>query len=589
MIAATVRNALTQGCQRVILVDNDSPDDTVDLAIAAGAELGATFSTPQLDELLKIRLLNETVARVSEESPHDHIWWLWLDADEFVHGPGGSTVGEMLTTLDRRFRIVGTRYFNHYPDRRPEHLVGTPPDRLPGVVRGALGEPVRPRPSQAQPPALGPPRTTDHVGARLPRRPRRRHARRADDRHVHAPLPLSARGGNAAAVRRVVRPRRRWAVTRRSLRPTSATQLPHRLRHVEALPNARARVRARMGEDREPPPRRKPARGRAGPVVRRGRRGGRSVREVVLADRGRRRDRRVGARRRRATVTPAASVPSAALLPNFVVIGAMRSGSTSLYKYLQAHPDVFMPRKEIHFFDVKWDRGIAWYHTRFEGYAGQTAIGEATPTYLADPVALDRMAATIPDARLVAVLRDPIDRAYSHYWMEHAPRARSADVRRGGRRRTRTTARGSGLRLPRARTVRAPARAGVREIPATARPRRALRRPPRPAPRHLRRDVSVPRDRRRVRPAADRGTGQPVRGVPVDAGAEPAPFPPLDVADRTHRRKAQRSRRCDMSRCRPRPDPNWPGTSAPTTNRLPIGSGGTSRCGAHRDRGHTRL
>ncbi|HWM21885.1 MAG TPA: glycosyltransferase family 2 protein [Ilumatobacteraceae bacterium] len=127
VIAATVRNALTQGCERVILVDNDSPDDTVAAAIAAGAELGTSFSTPQLDEMLKIRLLNETVARVSDESPHDHIWWLWLDADEFVHGPGGSTVAEMLTTLDRRFRIVGTRYFNHFPDRRPEHLVGLHP------------------------------------------------------------------------------------------------------------------------------------------------------------------------------------------------------------------------------------------------------------------------------------------------------------------------------------------------------------------------------------------------------------------------------------------------------------------------------
>lgn len=107
------------------------------------------------------------------------------------------------------------------------------------------------------------------------------------------------------------------------------------------------------------------------------------------------------------------------VLPNFVVIGAMRSGSTSMYKYLQAHPDVFMPRKEIHFFDVKWERGVSWYSTRFEGYAGETAIGEATPTYLADPTALDRMASTIPDARLLAVLRDPVDRAYSHYWMEH--------------------------------------------------------------------------------------------------------------------------------------------------------------------------
>ena len=114
------------------------------------------------------------------------------------------------------------------------------------------------------------------------------------------------------------------------------------------------------------------------------------------------------------------SVAHSAVLPNFVVIGAMRSGSTSLYKYLQAHPDVYMPRKEIHFFDRKWDRGLSWYLTRFEGHAGQTAVGEATPSYLAEPEALDRMASTIPDARLLAVLRDPVDRAYSHYWMEHA-------------------------------------------------------------------------------------------------------------------------------------------------------------------------
>jgi hypothetical protein len=116
----------------------------------------------------------------------------------------------------------------------------------------------------------------------------------------------------------------------------------------------------------------------------------------------------------------AAAATVTATLPNFVVIGAMRSGSTSLYKYLQDHPQVFMPRKEIHFFDRRFDRGLDWYRSRFEGYAGEPAVGEATPTYLADPQALERMAGVIPDARLVAILRDPVERAYSHYWMERA-------------------------------------------------------------------------------------------------------------------------------------------------------------------------
>jgi Sulfotransferase family len=114
-------------------------------------------------------------------------------------------------------------------------------------------------------------------------------------------------------------------------------------------------------------------------------------------------------------VSPAGGPP----LPNFVIVGAMRSGSTSLYKYLQVHPQVWMPRKEIHFFDKRWDNGLDWYRDRFAGWSGQPAVGEATPTYLAETEALDRMAATIPDAKLVAILRDPVDRAYSHYWMEH--------------------------------------------------------------------------------------------------------------------------------------------------------------------------
>jgi hypothetical protein len=127
VIEATVRNAFAQGCERVLLVDNDSPDDTVERALAAGAELARSFSTPLQDEKVKIGLLNEVVAQTSIDDGRDHIWWMWLDADEFLHGPRGLTVRRFLAQLDQRFRLVGSRYFNHYPDREPQSVPGLHP------------------------------------------------------------------------------------------------------------------------------------------------------------------------------------------------------------------------------------------------------------------------------------------------------------------------------------------------------------------------------------------------------------------------------------------------------------------------------
>ena len=71
--------------------------------------------------------MNDAVAEISAAEGSDHIWWLWLDADEFPHGPRGLTVREYLATLDRSFRIVGARFINHYPADEPHYVSGFHP------------------------------------------------------------------------------------------------------------------------------------------------------------------------------------------------------------------------------------------------------------------------------------------------------------------------------------------------------------------------------------------------------------------------------------------------------------------------------
>jgi len=103
--------------------------------------------------------------------------------------------------------------------------------------------------------------------------------------------------------------------------------------------------------------------------------------------------------------------------PAFIILGAQKSGTTSLYRYLAAHPSVKPAlRKEIHFFDLNFDRGWNWYLKHFPSRVPPGSItGEATPYYLFHPAVPRRVADMLPDAKLVAVLRNPVDRAYSHY------------------------------------------------------------------------------------------------------------------------------------------------------------------------------
>ena len=119
-------------------------------------------------------------------------------------------------------------------------------------------------------------------------------------------------------------------------------------------------------------------------------------------------------------------------LPNFVIIGAARSGTTSLYRYLAQHPDVFTSGiKETNYFAWEVERPVggfahrldlmypirsaAAYRAQFDEVSGQRAIGEASPRYLHVPGVPERLTAELPDVRVVAILREPARRSYADY------------------------------------------------------------------------------------------------------------------------------------------------------------------------------
>jgi hypothetical protein len=116
------------------------------------------------------------------------------------------------------------------------------------------------------------------------------------------------------------------------------------------------------------------------------------------------------------------------LLPDFVIIGAAKAGTTSLYAWLCEHPCVERARaKEIHYFSYYHYRGADWYRHHFplreerDAFATERGrpflTGEASPSYMLDDRAPQRMAALIPDVKLIVQVRDPVDRAYSQFQM----------------------------------------------------------------------------------------------------------------------------------------------------------------------------
>jgi hypothetical protein len=111
----------------------------------------------------------------------------------------------------------------------------------------------------------------------------------------------------------------------------------------------------------------------------------------------------------------------ASRVPDFLVLGAPKTATTTVHRWLEPHPDVFVPEgKELHFFDVHWAKGLASYASVFGGAEVGQIAGEVAASYFAHPHAPDRIAESLPEVRCVALLRDPADRAWSHYWMQQA-------------------------------------------------------------------------------------------------------------------------------------------------------------------------
>jgi hypothetical protein len=113
---------------------------------------------------------------------------------------------------------------------------------------------------------------------------------------------------------------------------------------------------------------------------------------------------------------------SARPLPNFLILGAQKAGTTALYAYLRWHPDITGPSfKEVSFFDRHYAKGERWYRAHMP-LRRRALVGEASPSYLFHPLAPQRVAEMLPRAHLIALLRNPVERAFSHYQHEVALR-----------------------------------------------------------------------------------------------------------------------------------------------------------------------
>lgn len=103
--------------------------------------------------------------------------------------------------------------------------------------------------------------------------------------------------------------------------------------------------------------------------------------------------------------------------PDYLIIGAQKSGTTELYRYINQHPLSIKKEIETHFFDLNFNKGVSWYQNQFPKRTHKAQIvGDKSPYYFFHPLVPERVYSLYPKVKILVILRNPVDRSYSHYW-----------------------------------------------------------------------------------------------------------------------------------------------------------------------------
>jgi len=106
-------------------------------------------------------------------------------------------------------------------------------------------------------------------------------------------------------------------------------------------------------------------------------------------------------------------------LPDFVVIGPQKCATTWMYRGLQEHPEISMPKTDaVNYFSMYYHQGDNWYEQSFDPSQNTPIVGEVSRSYVRDDAVPHRLRKHLPTAKLILSVRNPADRAYSHYWHE---------------------------------------------------------------------------------------------------------------------------------------------------------------------------